>query len=131
MYILEATENLNSRHLGLIWAKQFEHNERRGLFKQSLLMTNLVIVFEDKFKSEIDQIIKSMNVRHEMAARLHTLPCCNSIKDHLCDCMTVDYIVLMYITIRLHHELKLRNRGFKELKANRRAAKKIAKLQHQ
>ena len=114
--------------------KKIEHSERGGLFKPSLIMTNVVIVFEDKFKSEIDQIIKSMNVRHEMAARLHTLPCCNSLKDPLCDCMTVDYIVLMYITIRLHHELELRNRAFKELKANRRAAKKnrkLAKLQHQ
>ena len=135
--ILEETNNLNSRHLGLIWSKQYQHSEMGGLFKPSLIMTNVVIVFERVFQTEIKQLIKSRNVRKQMAGHLYKLSCCSSLKDRDCICMSVDYKVLMYTTIRLHHELKLMNTHFLETKANKRAAKqqkknrKLAILQHE
>ena len=135
--ILEETTNLNQRHLGLIWAKQYEHCEAGGLFKPSLLMTNVVIVFEDVFKKEIKTLIKSKNVRQQMAAHLYTLQCRESLKDKQCDCLTIDYVIHMYITIRLHHEIKLLNQSYKEKRERSRAInrekknRKLSILQHQ
>ena len=135
--ILEETTQLNQRHLGLIWAKQYEHCEAGGLFKPSLLMTNVVIVFEDVFKKEIKTLIKSKNVRQQMAAHLYTLQCRESLKDKQCDCLTIDYVIHMYITIRLHHEIKLLNQSYKEKREKSRAInrekknRKLSILQHQ
>ena len=42
--ILEESNNLNSRHSGLIWSKQYEHSEMGGLFIPSLIVANVVIV---------------------------------------------------------------------------------------
>ena len=74
-----------------------------GLFKPSLITTNVVIVFERVFLTEIKKLIKSSNVRKQMAGHLYKLSFCSSLKDRDCRIMTLDYIVLMYTTIRLHH----------------------------
>ena len=103
---MEENNDTNARHLGLNWAKQYEHWDRGGLFKPTLIMTNVVIVFENLFKSEIDTVIK-----------LYKLACCKSLKDVDCGCMIVEYIVLLFITIRLHHELKLKITSFNQSKA--------------
>ena len=56
-----------------------------------------------------------------MNGHLYKLLC--SMKDRDCSCMTVDYIVLMYTTIRLHHELKLMNIHFLYATVSKRATK--------
>ena len=101
-------------------------------------MTNVVIVFENLFKSEIDSVIKLKNVRQLMADNLYKLACCISLMDVDCGCMTVEYIVLLFITIRLHHELKLKITSFKQSKAQQKKAannqkknRKLAKLQNE
>ena len=81
-----------------------------GLFIPSLVMTNVVIVFERVFQTEIKKLIKSSNVIKQMNGHLYKLLC--SMKDRDCSCMTVDNIVLMYTTIKLHYELKLMNIHF-------------------
>ena len=92
----------------------------------SLIMTNVLIVFENVFKTEINKFVKLTNVRKEFATQLLKLPCCGSLKDKSCECTTIDYVVLMYTTIRsrLHHELKLMNAIYKLNKNNRRDEKR-------
>ena len=45
--VLEESTETNARHLGLITAKQHDHCQKGGLFKPTIIMTNVVIVFEN------------------------------------------------------------------------------------
>ena len=102
-------------------------------YMPTLNMTNVVVVFEKVFQSEINKVIKLKKVRELLSGHLLSLPECKNLKRYECGCTTVEYIAFLFTTIRLHHELKLKTTTFKESKGQKRILKKnrkLAKLQH-
>ena len=126
--LLEENENLHARHLSLIGSKEYETCTNGGLMKPSFTLVEAVGLFEATFQTHIQASLRKENIRQHFKTKRLNLPCSQRLKSPDCHCHTADYIASLFLTVRIHHELKLRNAAPK--KRLHKQVPKLKKLLH-
>lgn len=106
--------------------KQYSHLTEGGLSTPSEALINFATELETIFRVTIPGVIHSDKVRGKLFLRAAEadLP---SITCNTCT-QTKDYIILLFITVRLHHLLREQNRKFQA--PNQKRNRKMMKLLH-
>ena len=81
-----------------------------------------------RFPKDKERCRRKENIRQQFNTKLLNLPCSQRLKSPDCHCHTADYIASLFLTVRIHHELKLRNAAPK--KRLHKQVPKLKKLLH-
>ena len=125
-------EDTNLANLTLLKNKMYSDDCTIGLQIPSQIMINICTLLENKYNRFSKHLFHSINLRKQLFWKLK-----KSVDQELnlnlfvCDntCEVLNQIINLFITIRLHHSLKLFNQEY--AKTNKRRNRKIMKLNHE
>ena len=119
------------RHLTLIEQKQFKTCLHGGLKMPSFNLVKIVGLFEVGFQTHLKSLINKTKVRQTLKLKLLEGLDVTEIKGDFCNCQTVNYAVNIFISVRLHHEMKMRNEAMQQESSVSRKNRKMMKVSHQ
>ena len=126
---LEDSTSAPARHLTLIEQKRFKHCLHGGLKRPSFKLVEVVGLFEAVFQTNFKPLMNKPHIRQNLKAKMLQDPNLVQLKGNCCRCQTLEYLVNIFISIRLHHELNVRNEAIQQDRS--RKNRKLMKLSHQ
>ena len=120
--VLKHNGNGPDRHLSFIACKQFENCTHGGLKKPSFLLTECIGLFEMIFQNNFDKLLKQKNIRQSLREKMLDQLDASSkkLKGLKCSCDTPVFAANVFISIRICHELDLKNQAMKEIAKKRK-----------
>ena len=114
--------------LTLIEMKQYEDCIHGGLKRPSFHLFKTVKSFEQDFLNEVKMRMKDKNIRKTFSQQLLNSVIMKELKGEDCSCPTVHLVIQCFISVRLHHEIRMMNETIAEEKIAKHKIKKNRKL---
>ena len=130
---IEAQNSTGGRHLRLIELKQYENCTKGGLRKPSDELVAHVAVYEMIFQTFFEDFLATRNIRKRLKQMmLEDRTIVKPLKHDACKCTTDEHVANVFLSLRIHHEIELKNQEMAEFeKSKRKKNRKLATLNHQ
>ena len=108
--------------------KNFENCLHGGLKKPSHSLVKTISSFEKYFLKNLKTSMTDDNIRKKFAKQLVQLVSPTDLKDDNCNCQTIDLVIHCFISVRLHHEIRMMNEAIAQEKNTADLSRKNRKL---
>ena len=115
-------------HLTLIEMKQYDNCLHGGLKKPSLHLVKAITSFEADFLNDLKLRMKDRHIRKTFTEKLLQTVTRTELKGEACNCPTVDLVIQCFISVRLHHEIRMMNESIAQEKIAKEIGRKNRKL---
>ena len=115
-------------HLTLIEMKQYENCLHGGLTRPSFHHFKTVQSFEQDFLNDLKLRMKDKHIRKTFAQKLLQTVTETGLKCDDCSCLTVNLVIQCFISVRLHHEIRMMNEAIAQEKIAKEISRKNRKL---
>ena len=115
-------------HLTLIEMKQYGNCHHCGLKRPSCHLVKVIQSFEQDFLKDLKLRMKDKNIRKTFTQKLLQSVTKTELKGEDCSCPAVNLVIQCFISVRLHHEIRMMNEEIAQEKITKEISRKNRKL---